>query len=69
MKITKFEDLKCWELSRELSKIVYGFSRRQHFSRDFKLCDQIRSSSGSVMDNIAEGFERGGIKEFVQFQI
>ena len=67
MKIEKFEDLICWQLSRELSKMIYGFIKKPNFSRDFELVGQMRDSSGSVMDNIAEGFERGGNKEFINF--
>ena len=65
--IKRFEDLEIWKLSRELSKTVFIFVRREEFSKDFKLINQINSASGSVMDNIAEGFERGGNQEFVQF--
>ena len=65
--ISNFEDLVCWQLAREISKMVYQFTLSEKFSRDFSLINQIRSSSGSVMDNIAEGFDRGGNKEFIQF--
>jgi len=67
MKIENFEDLEVWQLARELSKYVYKMTLLDPFCHDFKLRDQIRSSSGSIMDNIAEGFERGGNKEFMQF--
>nr|WP_322573192.1 four helix bundle protein [Rhodohalobacter sp.] len=67
MKVERFEDLEIWQLSRELCKDVYQITSLEPFSRDFKLIDQIRGSSGSIMDNIAEGFERGGNKEFIQF--
>lgn len=65
--IKRFEDLECWQNSRELCKLIYLFTRKEKFSRDFALINQIRNSSGSGMDNIAEGFERGGNKEFIQF--
>jgi four helix bundle protein len=65
--IKKFEDLECWQLARELSRKIYQLTIKEKFSKDFSLVNQIRNSSGSVMDNIAEGFERGGNKEFSQF--
>ena len=67
MKIEKFEDLEIWQESRELCKRVFEITSIEPFQSDFKFRDQIRSSSGSIMDNIAEGFERDGNKEFVQF--
>jgi four helix bundle protein len=67
MRITKFEDLEIWQLARELYKLVFKITSEIPFCNDFKFRDQIRASSGSVSDNIAEGFERGGNKEFIQF--
>jgi len=67
MKIERFEDLEIWKDARELCKFVFELTSIEVFNKDFKLRDQIRSSSGSIMDNIAEGFERGGNKEFIQF--
>jgi len=67
MKVTKYEDLEIWKLARELYKYVFKITSEKPFYNDFKLRDQIRDSSGSVSDNIAEGFERGGNKEFIQF--
>ena len=55
------------EKARELCKLVLSLTQNEPFSKDFSLKDQIRRSSGSVMDNIAEGFERGGRKDFLQF--
>ncbi len=63
----KFEDIIAWQKARELCKIINAYTLYAEFSRDFKLVSQIKSSSGSAMDNIAEGFERGGNKEFIQF--
>lgn len=63
----KFEDLEIWQLARIYCKDVYRITKYPNFSKDYKLKDQITSSSGSVMDNIAEGFGRGGNKEFSNF--
>ena len=65
--IKRFEDLEVWQMSRQLSQEIYELTLADAFSKDFSLKDQIRRSSGSIMDNIAEGFERGGRKEFIQF--
>lgn len=65
--IKRFEDLIVWQKARELCREIHGIIRKGEFASDFKLRDQINSSSGSVMDNIAEGFERSGRKEFIQF--
>ncbi len=67
MKIERFEDLEIWQEARELCKRVFEITMVNPFCSDFKFRDQIRSSSGSIMDNIAEGFERDGNKEFIQF--
>jgi four helix bundle protein len=67
MKIERFEDLEIWKGARELCKRIFEITSIGPFSTDFKFRDQIRSSSGSIMDNIAEGFEHDGNKEFVQF--
>jgi len=67
MKISRFEELPIWQQARELYKIIFEITSQNPFFSDFKFRDQIRSSSGSIMDNIAEGFERGGNKEFIQF--
>jgi len=67
MTVTRFEDLEIWQLARDLYKLVFKITSEEPFYRDFKFRDQIRDSSGSVSDNIAEGFERGGNKEFIQF--
>ena len=67
MKVTRFEDLEIWQLARELYKLVFRITSIAPFFNDFKFRDQMRDSSGSVSDNIAEGFDRGGNKEFIQF--
>lgn len=64
----KIDVLEIWQVARELAnEVVDLFTGSESFSRDFKLKDQINGSSGSVMDNIAEGFERGGRNEFINF--
>ena len=65
--INRFEDLEIWQEARRLFKIINYISIETNLKTDYKLKDQIRASSGSVMDNIAEGFERGGNMEFRQF--
>ena len=67
MKIERFEDIEGWQLGRELSRRVYTATKQGAFSRDFGLIDQIRRSAGSVMHNIAEGFDAGSNTEFVRF--
>ena len=66
-KIKRFEDIESWKKSRELAKSVYRITLNQRFARDFGLRDQIRRASVSILSNIAEGFERDGDKEFIQF--
>jgi len=65
--IKRFEDLEIWQDARKLSKEIILISKNTDLNRDFKLKEQIKGSSGSVMDNIAEGFERNGNAEFRQF--
>lgn len=65
--IKRFEDLEIWQNARKLSKEIIQISVTTDLKNDYKLKDQIKSSSGSIMDNIAEGFERDGNLEFRQF--
>jgi four helix bundle protein len=65
--IKRFEDLEIWQEARRLSKEIIIISKTTELKTDFKLKEQIKDSSGSVMDNIAEGFERNGNTEFRQF--
>ena len=65
--IKRFEDLEIWQEARKLSKEIIKISKDSDLKSDFRLKDQIKASSGSVMDNIAEGFERNGNLEFRQF--
>lgn len=66
-KIEKFEDILSWQEARSLNKIIAELISRKRFGNRFGLIRQIENSSGSIMDNIAEGFERGGNREFIQF--
>ena len=63
----RFEDIEAWQQARLLTRTIYECSKKGTFAKDFGLGDQIRRASVSVMSNIAEGFERGGTAEFVQF--
>lgn len=67
MAIRRFEDLDIWNIARDLCRFIFKITSEGPFCKDFRFRDQIRSAAGSVMDNIAEGFERGGNKEFLQF--
>ena len=64
---TTVEDVTAWQKARELTRQVYTASGRGLFGRDFGLRDQIRRAAVSIMANVAEGFERDGTGEFVQF--
>lgn len=61
------KDLEIWKEARRLTEAVYRFTRNSKFAKDFGLRDQIRRAAISIMSNIAEGFERGGNQEFIQF--
>ena len=65
--IQSFEDLKVWQKSRLLCTEIFSLTSTGSFSKDFGLKDQINRSSGSIMDNIAEGFGRKGNLEFINF--
>lgn len=65
--IQKFEDLEIWQLSRILCNDIFRIIEETPLKNNFRLSNQIDGASGSIMDNIAEGFERNGNKEFIQF--
>lgn len=65
--IQKFEDLEIWSLAREICQLVEFLIQNTNLKTNYSLRDQIDRSSGSIMDNIAEGFERNGNREFIQF--
>ncbi|MFH0889002.1 MAG: four helix bundle protein [Planctomycetota bacterium] len=67
MKAKGFEELYIWQKARELVNIIYTLTRKDRFSNDWALTDQIRRAAISVMSNIAEGFERGSNSAFIQF--
>jgi four helix bundle protein len=66
-KVKKFEEIQSWKKARTLTKQIYSATLAGAFAKDFALRDQIRRAAVSILSNIAEGFERGGDKEFLQF--
>lgn len=66
-KIDKFEDLEIWNKSREICSDIEYLFENTNLGKRFSMKDQMDSSSGSIMDNIAEGFERNGNREFINF--
>ena len=65
--IERFEDIEAWQQARLLVNNIYLVTNDGLFARDYGLKDQIRQAGVSILSNIAEGFERGGNKEFIQF--
>ena len=65
--IKTFEEIESWKKARILTREIYRVTSAGDFARDFELKDQIRRAAVSMLSNIAEGFERGGDREFVQF--
>jgi four helix bundle protein len=67
MKIERFEDIESWQMGRLIAQQVDVWVRDTGLGRDFPLRDQMSRSAGSIMDNIAEGFDAGSNAEFVRF--
>jgi four helix bundle protein len=67
MRIERFEDIQGWKAARVLANMVYNSSDEGAFARDFGLRDQVRRAAGSIMHNIAEGFDAGSDAEFIRF--
>jgi four helix bundle protein len=65
--IKRFEDIEGWQKARDLAKAIYAVTNAGEYARDFGLKDQLRRAAVSVMSNIAEGYGRGGNKEFMQY--
>lgn len=67
MTVDRFEELDAWKVARELANLIYALGRESGFSKDYGFKDQIQRAAVSVMNNIAEGFERGSNKDFAKF--
>lgn len=65
--INDFEDLEIWQLGREICQLVWNLFETTSLGKDYELRNQVNRSSGSIMDNISEGFERNGRREFINF--
>jgi four helix bundle protein len=66
-KIEKFEELQSWQKARVLANFIYDLTENVKFAKDFRLCGQIQDAAGSIMHNIAEGFDAGTNPEFIRF--
>ena len=66
-KIERFEDLHSWQKARQMANAIYDLTDKPRFAKDALLCRQIRDAAGSVMHNIAEGFDAGTRPEFIRF--
>lgn len=67
IQVQGFDELRVWQHARQLCLQIWDLTILPPFSKDWGLKDQINRASGSIMDNIAEGFGRGGNKEFIHF--
>jgi four helix bundle protein len=66
-KIERFENIQSWQKARLLTNFVYELTNKEEFAKDYELRRQMRRASGSVMHNIAEGFDAGSNPEFIRF--
>lgn len=62
-----FENLEAWKVARELANRIYAITKEGTVTRDYGFIDQIRRASISILNNLAEGYERGSSKDFVKF--
>lgn len=65
MKFNRFEEIIAWQKGRELNTVINKLTDKKRFNYDINLINQMRSASGSITSNIAEGYERDG--RFIQF--
>ncbi len=65
--IKRFEEIISWKEARKLNIVLGKLIKEKKFENNYRLINQIEGSAGSIMDNIAEGFERNGNKEFIQY--
>lgn len=65
--LSNFEELEVWKKARSLCQKIYSITDYEKFSKDYRFVAQIRAAAGSIMDNIAEGFEHENNKEFIRF--
>jgi four helix bundle protein len=65
--IKRFEDLECWKEARMFVQLIYNLTKKESFSKDYRIVSQIRDSAVSTMANIAEGFHRNSNKDFLRF--
>jgi four helix bundle protein len=65
--ITRFEDIEAWKTARELTRMIYTFTEKDQFAKDFGLKNQIQRAAVSVMSNIAEGFESRTQAQFLEY--
>jgi len=67
MNFKTFEDIEAWQKGRLVVKEIYSITKTENISKDYALCNQMRRAAISIISNIAEGFDRDGNKEFIQF--